>query len=402
MAALSQLEKAKLRASLLPLGIDATVALLETLGRSVSEGERNAEALTALILSEVESEHVALDGVERLTEYFKLAPKIENKSFGLTKPTLAELLGLRPEGLDRTTREQLIKDLRRLVLDGAVSPARLATQDELFVRNRINKLKKPETRAYIANRLLGTNTEDFSPTDLSKLLLEKVRGGQLTEDEIERMIKKAQSETQLARRRQVEGVTNRELAERIDQVAEAVRDVRAMVRRLDEQRVHGFTREYRTETGRDLSGLLRDMRFALARAEGNSEAKYDNLLTEIVREGRSLSAVVEQVEFLAALDTLERIIRSLAFSIPIEDFFGVLKEEVTAMHMTTTPPIYKVRELVMKRLGISAEECTRQLLECRSRGWVRLIEGAPYSESKDHWLDMDGRRYYYLELVGHG
>ncbi len=400
MASLSQLENAKLRASLFPLGVDTTVQLLETLGREVPQGEREPETLTALVVSEVESGRASLDAVLRLTEYFKLAPKVENKSSGLTKVALAELLGMRTGSSERTTREELIKDLRRRILDGTVSPAGLVTQDELFIRNRINKIKKPGIRGYIATRLLGTNVEDYAPADLTQLLLDRIRGGQLTEDEMDQLIKKAQSEAQLARRRKVEGVTNIELAQRIDRLAADVREVRAMVRRLDEQRVQGFAREFRPESGRDIVGLLREARVALAKGGGKPEDKYDHLLSELMRDGRSLSTLVERVELMTLLDRLEQMVHALTLSIPPEDFIRILKDEVAAMHVATSPPIFKVRDAVLKRLGLSPEEWTRQLLECRTRGWVRLIEGAPYSESEDHWLDMDGRRYYYLEVVG--
>jgi hypothetical protein len=242
--------------------------------------------------------------------------------------------------------------------------------------------------------------DEYSSRDLVALILSKIRSGELTDEQVQNLIKKGQSETQLAARRKVQGPTLQKLDQRMDQLSVDMRELRQTIKRMDDQRQVGFIRGYRPETGEGIAKFLRDSKFAASRLDDASETRFDRLLAELTRDGRSLQQVVEQAELVLILENLVRIVRSSEFSVPTEDFFRALKEEIAVMELPTSPPIYKVRDALSRRLGLSPREFVARLLECRTRGWIQLVEGAPFSESEDHWLDLDGRRFYYLEVVG--
>ena len=91
-------------------------------------------------------------------------------------------------------------------------------------------------------------------------------------------------------------------------------------------------------------------------------------------------------------------VRTCSDVIPIEQFYDILVNTVNNMDFSSRPIIYKVRNAVTKRTGITDEEFNRYLFQTVSNGWVTLIEGSPVSGKESNWYDISGRRFYYLDL----
>ena len=396
---LNQVEKAKLKAALFKLEPIDIKKLSDTVGVAIPTEARTIDQISDMIVSEIEAGKIEYYSVMNIIDYFRMASKIENKSFGLNKDALAELLGIRNGTLKGTSRDELIRALRRKVLIGEISVAQLQSQTDLFVRRRINRITKSNTRAYIANKLLGTNVDDFSLNDLTELLLSKLRTGEFTDSEIEQLIEEAQKETQLARKRKIEGVSNQQLAHRMDIIGQDVRELKQVLRKIDEQRMSGFFRQYRFASGKNIARMLKDVQLVSRAINAVSEEKFDKLIAELEKKGYSLPQVLEETEIIAALDAIVKVANSLDFLPPLEDFFDVLKDEVKNMALSKTPAIHEIRGAMIAQLSISPKDFTRRLLECRAKGWIRLIEGSPPTESEDNWLDINGRRYFYIELT---
>ena len=92
-------------------------------------------------------------------------------------------------------------------------------------------------------------------------------------------------------------------------------------------------------------------------------------------------------------------IRTCSSPIKIKDFVQIFHSETSKIDFATRPIIYKVRDVLIKKLGITDEEFNKYILETVRNGWVTLIEGAPFSGKESDWYDIAGRRYYYFEFV---
>ncbi|MCD6484894.1 MAG: hypothetical protein J7L47_07285 [Candidatus Odinarchaeota archaeon] len=93
--------------------------------------------------------------------------------------------------------------------------------------------------------------------------------------------------------------------------------------------------------------------------------------------------------------------KSIKWHVPDEVFFEVFKEafdEVKAF--PDAAEIYKVRNIVCKRLNISKEEFDEALLRFWRNGKVILEHGAPIESKNVEFLELpDGTKYYYVKLV---
>lgn len=95
-------------------------------------------------------------------------------------------------------------------------------------------------------------------------------------------------------------------------------------------------------------------------------------------------------------------IRTCSSPIKIEDFIQIFHAESSQIYFASRPIIYKVRDVVTKKLGITDEEFNKYLLETVKLGWVILIEGSPFSGKESDWYDIGGRRFYYFEFTEKG
>jgi len=91
-------------------------------------------------------------------------------------------------------------------------------------------------------------------------------------------------------------------------------------------------------------------------------------------------------------------VRTCSDVIPIEQFYDILVDTVNKMNFPSSPIIYKVRNAVTKRTGITDEEFYKYLMQTASEGWINLVEGSPISGPESNWYDIGGRRFYYLLL----
>ena len=92
-------------------------------------------------------------------------------------------------------------------------------------------------------------------------------------------------------------------------------------------------------------------------------------------------------------------IRTCSSPIKIEDFIQIFHSEASKIDFASRPIIYKVRDVVTRKLGITDEEFNKYLHDTVRQGWVNLIEGAPFSGKESDWYDIAGRRYYYFEFI---
>lgn len=92
-------------------------------------------------------------------------------------------------------------------------------------------------------------------------------------------------------------------------------------------------------------------------------------------------------------------IRTCSSPIKIEDFIQIFHAESSQIYFASRPIIYKVRDVVTKKLGITDEEFNKYLLETVKLGWVNLIEGSPFGGKESDWYDIAGRRFYYFEFI---
>ena len=98
------------------------------------------------------------------------------------------------------------------------------------------------------------------------------------------------------------------------------------------------------------------------------------------------------------LNELSRLAKILHPEKTLERFYNIVKEE--AQNFTEpdgTIVIYKVRESVCAKLGISRDEFDRLLGECFERGWLTLDFRSPISGAKEEdFAEIDGRKYYII------
>lgn len=92
-------------------------------------------------------------------------------------------------------------------------------------------------------------------------------------------------------------------------------------------------------------------------------------------------------------------IRTCSEKIKIEDFIKTLHKEILQINFASRPIIYKVREMLVEKLGITNEEFNNYLFECVKKGWITLIEGSPLRGRESDWYDIGGRRFYYFEFI---
>jgi len=92
-------------------------------------------------------------------------------------------------------------------------------------------------------------------------------------------------------------------------------------------------------------------------------------------------------------------IRTCSSKIEITNFIRILYTELTQMTFASRPIIYKVKEKLSEKLGITDDEFNKYLFECVSKGWITLIEGSPFSGKETDWYDIAGRRFYYFEFI---
>jgi hypothetical protein len=392
---ISTIEKAQIKSRLLSLDIKNLKEVAKTLKIDIKT-DYNLNELSEYITKKVVMGEINRGNLFNLIDYFKIADKIERKTLGLTKNQLGEILEIKVNKY--TKRNDLIDELRIKVLSGDINVNDINIR-KIFLRNKIERVKKPETIAYIASRLLGSDVERFTSEDLVKLALEKVNSEKIAEEELIGIIQTAQKEMSAARKRKFEGPTLQKIEKEINFIRNDVAEIKKRLNSIDDERHNGFLRQYRRDTGNRIADFLKKIKM-IERGIGNhSEIRYDEFIRELKRNNISIPELFEQAMLICLMNNITDITSTLRFSITKNDFFKVLLEETNKIHFVSRPIIHEVRKVVMKRLEITIDEFNKNLLECRKMGWVNLIEGAPLSAKEDDWLDAAGKRFYYLEII---
>ncbi|MEA2074857.1 MAG: hypothetical protein U9O85_03870 [Euryarchaeota archaeon] len=395
---ISEIEKAQIKSRLLSLDIKKLKEAAKTLKINVKP-DWSLNEVSEYITEKVVAGEINKENLFNLVDYFGIAEKVEHKTLGLKKDSLGKILGIK---VDKTTnRDTLINILRMRISSGEINVNDIKSKN-IFLQNKLERVKKPETIAYIASKLLGSKIERFTSEDLVKLGLEKVESGEIEEKELLTFIESAKKETGAAMKRKIEAPTTQKIQKEVDVIRDDIRDIKKRLNNIDAERQDGFLRRYRQNTGDRIADFLKQFKMIEQRINNNTETKYDELIGEIKKRNTSLSDFFEQATLIYLLDNLCDITSTLRFSITIDDFFDVLSEEVNKTHFVTRPIIYKLKEPIKKRLEISSGEFNKYLLECRAKGWLDLIEGAPTSGKHEDWLDIEGKRYYYLEIKRKG
>jgi len=388
----SGIEKAQIKSRLLSLSIDKLKELRQTLQLPLKDNSSSNE-LIDYITEKVITGEIEKQTIFNLVDYFQISDRIEHKTLGLKREHLGKLVGMK---VDRnTSRDVLINRLRGQILAGKINVNELRGGN-IFLKNKLEKVKKNETIAYVASKLLGERIERFSSEDLVNLGLGKVEAGEITEEELLDIIEKARKETTSAQKRKIEGPTLLKIEKEIDSIRGDIREIKKLLSTIDEERHGGFIRRYRDDTDDRIADFMKKIK--LIEKNNSTELRYDRLLAEIKRQGSSIEQFFEKAMLVCLLDNLCDIAARLRLSLSTDDFFTVLTEEIDKAHFVTRPIIHKLKNSIGKRLEISSEEFNQYLLDCRARGLIDLIEGAPASGTEDDWLDIEGRRYYYLEI----
>ena len=391
---ISKVEKAQIKSRLLSLDIEKLKEAAKTLKINVKP-DWSLNELSEYITEKVVAGEINKKNLFNLVDYFWIAEKVEHKTLGLKKDYLGKILEIKVD--KNTNRDTLINMLRMRISSGEINVNDLKSKN-IFLQNKLERVKKTETIAYIASKLLGSKIERFTSEDLVKLGLEKVESGEIDEQELLTLIESAKKETGAAMKRKFEGPTLQKIQEEIKVINGDIRDIKKRLNNIDTERQDGFLRRYRENTGVKIAEFLKQFKMIEQRVNNNTETKYDELIGEIKEGNIPLSDFFEQAMLIYLLDNLSDITSTLRFSITTDDFFDVLSEEVNKAHFVTRPIIYKLKEPITKRLEISSDEFNKYLLECRAKGWLDLIEGAPTSGKHEDWLDIEGKRYYYLEI----
>ncbi len=397
---MDRIERARTKASLLKLDTDYLRETHSLFGIPTPEEDEEVDALSDNLLDMVAEGKISKEALLNVAEYFSAyAPKIEHPTRGLTKAYLLQMLGGEGTRLESITRAEMIGELRRRVASGAVSADTLKQLEEIYLQNSISKIKKPETRALVASRILGTKIEEFSSNDLVELSTSKFQSGELTPEEILAIVREAQRETAAAARREVQAPSYQRIETLTRRTLESVKEIGKSLKRVEEKSFEGIFLNLQPGKGDALARFLRESRLVFHHLDDRSETRYEEALSRLQERGFSSRQVIERAFAILCLMALEESLEKTTFDLPLAEFYEILQGEVKRLTFASKPIIYRVREAMLEGMELTPAEFDEYLLECRAKGWLNLVEGAPYSEEESHWLGIEGRKFYYMELV---
>ena len=174
---ISGIEKAQIKSRLLSLDIEKLKEVAKTL-KIDAESDWSLNELSEYITEKVVVGELNKNNLFNLVDYFGIVEEVEHKTLGLKKDSLGKILGIKVD--KNTNRDTLINILRMRISSGEINVNDIKSKN-IFLQNKLEKVKKPETIAYIASKLLGSKIERFTSEDLVKLGLEKVESGEIDE-----------------------------------------------------------------------------------------------------------------------------------------------------------------------------------------------------------------------------
>lgn len=222
----------------------------------------NLNDLTEAIIAKLENGTLKKENILNLIDYFEFADKIELKNLGLTTEQFKGILGIKGT-VREISREELINRLREKIYKLEIKTDDIRNYSELFLQKKLKKLKKPETRAFIASKLSGDTIESISLEDMVKLALEKVKSGNIEEDELIKLIDTAQKEITAARKKESKGKALQKVQNEIEAIERDIVEIKKILENLSGVRQTGCLRQYREKTGSNTEELLKTFKMII-------------------------------------------------------------------------------------------------------------------------------------------
>ncbi len=390
------IEKAKIKARLQGIGLEGLRELSKVINLEIKQND-SLNDLAETIIANLEKEVIKKDNILNLIDYFEFADKIEHKTQDLSKPQLKDIVGIKSKTMN-INYEKLIETLRIKIYKLEINTDDVIKKyNDFRLRNKLKKIK-PEMRAYIASKLKDAKIDTISSEEFIDLAIENVKLGKIRAEEIEELIKTVQKELKVVNKRESKEKTLDKVQKEIETIKKDIAEIRKVLENLDSGRQIGHLRKYREKTGLNTGNFLKTFKMIIQKIESERENKFDDILNEFKRSNIDLPEFIEQAMVVISLKQISELVSPMRFSISSEEFFNVLYEETNKIDFTSRKVIHKIRDVVTKRLEMSNKEFYKYLIECVKNGWIVLIEGSPVSGKEDDWLDIAGRRFYYLEF----
>ncbi len=393
---MDSIERADIKKKLQHIGLNNLKGVSKAI-KLETEHIDNLNDLAEAIIAKLENGVLIKENIQNLIDYFEFAHEVEPQTLGLTTKEFKRILGI--EGTDRViSREELINRLRERIYKLEIKTNDIRNYRELFLEKRLKKIRKPEIRAFIASKLGGATIESISPEELVKLALEKVKSKNIENDELIKLIDTAQKELTAAGKKESNGQALQKIQNGIEAIERDIVEIKKILENLNGVRQTGYVRQYREKIGSNTEELLKTFKMIIQKPENQRENKFDEIVKELKKSNIDLSEFIEQAMLVICLDQISELVKPMRFPIQTGYFLNVLREETNKIHFASRPIIHKIRDAVTKRLEMSNEEFNKKLIECVKIGSINLIEGSPVSGKDDDWLDIAGRRFYYLEI----
>lgn len=390
-------EKANIKARLQGIGLDGLRELSKVINFEIKQND-SLNDLADKIISNLEKEVIKKENILNLIDYFEFADKIEHKTKALTKKQLRDIVGIKNTAKD-INLEKLIETLRIRIYKLEIKTDDVIRKyNDFRLRNRLEKIKKPETRAYIASKLRDAKIDTISTEEFIKLAFESVKNGMIKDEEIEGLIKNSQKEFKTAIKRESKEKTLDKVQKDVETIERDIAEIKKILGILDNERQMGYLRRYGEKTGLKTGDFLKTFKMIAQKIEIERENKFDEIVNELKKSNINMPEFIEQAMVVILLKQITELVSPMRFPISSEEFFNAAYEESNKMYFASRPIIYKIRDAVTKRLEISNVEFKKKLIECLENGTINLIEGSPVSGKDDDWMDINGRRFYFLEF----
>ena len=395
------IEKAKIKARLQGIGLEGLRELSKVINLEIKQNY-SLNDLAETIIANLEKEVIKKDNILNLIDYFEFADKIEHKiehqTQDLSKPQLKDIVGIKSKTKD-INYEKLIETLRIKIYKLEINTDDVIKKyNDFRLRNKLKKITNPGMCAYIASKLKDAKIDTISSEEFINLAIENVKLGKIRAEEIEELIKTARKELKVVNKRESKEKTLDKVQKEIETIKKDIAEIKKVLENLDSGRQIGYLRKYREKTGLNTGNFLKTFKMIIQKIESERENKFDDILNELKRSNIDLHEFIEQAMVVISLKQISELVSPMRFSITSEEFFNVLYEETNKIDFSSRKVIHKIRDAVTKRLEMSNKEFYKYLIECVKNGWIVLIEGSPVSGKEDDWLDLAGRRFYYLEF----
>jgi len=124
---------------------------------------------------------------------------------------------------------------------------------------------------------------------------------------------------------------------------------------------------------------------------------FDKFIKKLPTQNMNLNEVVKIGNAIVTISLLSEIIKKLRWPDDLDLFYIIVKSEFKKISTPDgTVPIYQMREIVCRKMGITPEDFNRQLIACFKKGWLTLDFRSPIGEENIEYLEVNGRNYYVI------